>query len=171
MCCLGSSRDEQIVQEIAAVLGTIMRKCPFVQRGQKRDADGRAMPHSATLIRTRAETALMDAGRVGTQDLDVSSSLQDACRAVAAQFPRPSWANDDVHQPTQLESSVAAALDMLAAAGGQIEAMPMHVARATSQDQARSVVRARLEAWMQSGEGREWQENRRALWGADEDEG
>ncbi len=170
LCCLGSSRDEQIVQEIATVLGTIMRKCPFVQRGQKRDVDGRAMSRSATLIRTRAETALMDAGRVGTQDLDISSSLQDACRAVAAQLPRPSWANDVVHQPTQLESSVASALDMLAATGGEIKAMPMHVARGTSQDQARSVVRARLDAWMQSVEGREWQENRRALWGADGDE-
>lgn len=161
--CLGSERDDFLIDQICAILSQDLKKSAVVQRRQvlNRLRDGEAASSSKALSRI-SNSSVLDVGNAGRSNwvkvLEEGERLLEVDPTTIG-LDRQDWAS--YHNPKELSGRT------LDAVRGQLHGHmlgppPVFVGDKKS---ANSTVAARMKRWLDSEDGRWWQQQRASLLG------
>jgi hypothetical protein len=163
---IGNPRDEMICREVALAFSYLGRRPAVVDRTKRRRlASGRDGSVSLALLRHREQSELEASGR---ESAGAAVQLQPGLEAGAAVLGR-SEAPRNLREakaerragatPAMRPSAAGLGLMQTAASGtfGRVRALPLFVA-GRARNEAGSVHRQRLHRWLESDEGKEWQQ-------------
>ena len=157
VACVGGSRDELLVGQVADVLAQEFGKNPLLKR-KRADNDNTSWCLGQLAVRSDARVgtrhaALREAGGADLSGLAASTDAQDEIREACNR-----------HAPALLEESARSRLRKVTGAKG-MQALPILAEdrRTEAKSRAPSTLQERLNLWLESDEGAGWLQSRREL--------
>jgi hypothetical protein len=164
--CVGTKRDELLVSEVTRLLMEANKRPTLTTRYKRqRLMRGITLSSTVTNLRNDVTAALLKSGRDETHSSDSDISVEMNVSASASSSSR--FHTSDVHvkqRPRKADrlrldsSGVRQAMNQKVSNNGSVAALPLFYEdpRTSKKSRAGSVLRAGVNRWMESDEGKAW---------------